>query len=414
MRKAALILFVASMGLLLLGLVSAQETPASPREEPPEDLDALLGYLSSTVPEHRNRAERLIGEIASARFLSLVDRLSAQPPRGRELLLKILVNTDRPERVTLCVNTLCRQDARRRERLYATEALRQVEQAQVLSTLKQRLSAGSLPEYEKVQCYRVLGELTLPEAQSFAEKERDAAPPEGLLAFFAEDALLRSVLASDFSQPAWSRYQRRHKDAPKVDLKSIAGALADLAQPAAVDRAEAEFALHDMLGSDPRVWLALARSIEPERAAFALTVLRRRTMGSYALVEQAVMLDLVTTGEKTTALLAVDVAVAGAPPAPDDMKRMRPLVSVEAIGRLEAVLEGLTAAGNLAELRTQRSRLESELTPLLRRFGPAHGEVRHLMEQVAGIGERLEYLERVWRRGWRQEFEADILGLSEK
>lgn len=414
MRKAALILFVASLGLVLLGIVSAQETPAPPREEPPEDLDALLGYLSSTVPEHRNRAERLIGAAASTQFLTLVERLSAQPPRGRELLLKILVNTDRPERVPLCVNTLCRQDARRRERLYATEALRLVEQAQVLSALKQRLGAATLSEYERVQCYRALGELTLPEAQALAEKERDVAPPEGLLAFFAEDALLRSVLASDFAQPAWSRYQRRHKDAPKVDLKTIAGTLADLAQPAAVDRAEAEFALHDMLGSDPRVWLALARSVEPERAALALNVLRRRAMGPYSLVTQAVMLDLVTTGEKTTALLAVDVAVAGTPPAPDDMKRLRPLVSGDAMGRLEAVLEGLTAAGNLAELRGKRARLESELVPLLRRFGPGNDEVRDLMAQVAQIGDRLDFLERVWRRGWRREFEADILGLNEK
>ena len=414
MRNAALILFVASLGLVLLGLVSAQESPAAPRKEQPEDLDALLGYLSSTVPEHRNRAERLISAAAGAQFLTLLERLSAQPPRGRELLLRILVNTDRPERVLLCINTLCRQDARRRERLYATEALRQVEQAQVLSTLKQRLSAKPLSDYEHVQCYRVLGELTLPEAQSFAERERDAATPEGLLAFFAEDALLRSALASDFAQPAWSRYQRRHKDAPKVDLKTIAGTLADLAQPAAVDRAEAEFALHDMLGQDPRVWLAVARSIEPERAALALNVLRRRAMGPYALVTQAVMLDLVTTGEKTTALLAVDVAVAGTPPAPDDMKRLRPLVSGDAMGRLEAVLEGLTVAGNLAELRAKRARLESELVPLLRRFGPAHDEVRDLMAQVAHIGNRLDFLERVWRRGWRREFEADILGLSEK
>ena len=61
-----------------------------------------------------------------------------------------------------------------------------------------------------------------------------------------------------------------------------------------------------------------------------------------------------------------------------------------------------------------RARLESELVPLLRRFGPAHDEVRDLMAQVAHIGNRLDFLERVWRRGWRREFEADILGLSEK
>jgi hypothetical protein len=414
MKNVALILFVSALGLAALGFVSAQDA-AKPVVEPrAEDLDALLSYLGSPAPEQRNRAEKLLAAAAANNFETLVERLSIQPPRSRELLLKILVSTNVPARVPLCVNTLCRQDARRRERLYATEALRSVEQSRVLAALKERLAAPALSDYERVQCYRSLGELTLPEAQAFAEKERDAATPESLIAFFAEDALLRSTLASDFAQPAWSRYQRRHKDAPKPELRVISSGLGDLAQPAAVDRAEAEYALADMIGSDPRVWLALSRSIEPERAALALAVLRRRAMGIYALATQAVMLDLVTTGEKMTALLAVDVAVAGAPPAPEDLKKLRPVVSGEAMGRLEAVLEGLTAAGNLAELRSQRARVEAELVPLLRRFGPGNDETRDLMAQLAEIGAKLDGLERVWRRGWRREFEADILGLKSK
>jgi hypothetical protein len=414
MRKAALILFVAALGLVLLGFVSAQDAPKPIVEPKAEDLDSLLKYLGSPVPEQRNRAEKLLAAAAANNFQTLVERMPEQQPRGRELLLKILVNTDVPARVPLCINTLCRQDARRRERLYATEALRSVEQTLTISSLKERLAAPKLSDYERVQCYRILGELTLAEAQSLAEKERDAATPDSLVAFFAEDALLRSTLASDFAQPAWSRYQRRHKDAPKPELRVISAALADLAQPAAIDRAEAEYALADMVGQDPRVWLALARSIEPERAALALAVLRRRAMGVYTLATQAVMLDLVTTGEKTTALLAVDVAVAGAPPGPDDLAKLRPVTSGEAMGRLEAVLEGLTAAGNLADLRAQRSRVEAELVPLLRRFGPGNDEARDLMAQLSDIGAQLDGLERVWRRGWRREFEADILGLKNK
>ena len=412
MKSAALILFVSALGLALLGFVSAQEAPKPVVEPKAESLESLLDYLGSPVPEHRNRAEKLLTAAAANNFQLLVERLPEQSPRGRELLLKILVNTDVPARVPLCVNTLCRQDARRRERLYATEAIRNVEQGRVLAALKERLSSPAISAYERVQCYRILGELTLPDAQALAEKERDLAPAESLVAFFAEDALLRSTLASDLAQPAWSRYQRRHKDAPKAELRTIAGALADLAQPAAVDRAEAEYALADMIGQDPRVWLALARSIEPERAALALAVLRRKVMGVYAPATQAVMLDLVTTGEKMTALLAVDVAVAGTPPAAEDLKKLRPVVSGEARGRLEAVLEGLTAAGNLAELRAQRARLDAELVPLLRRFGPGNDEARNLMGQLEDIGARLDQLERVWRRGWRREFEADILGLK--
>lgn len=414
MRHFAFIFFVSALGLGLLGLVAAQDEAPRPQPARNEDLDALLDYLNSTVPEHRNHAEKLLTAAAAGQFAALVERLPRQPQRGRELLLKILVNSDNAERVPLCLNTLCRQDARRRERLYATEALRSVEQGLTLAAIKTRLTGQGLSDYERAQCYRVLGELTLPEAQTLAERERDSATPGSLAAFLAEDALLRSLLASDFAQSAWSRYQRRHKDAPKSELKTITGALADLARPTAMERAEAEFALMEIIGQDPRVWLALARSIEPERAALALSVLRRRAMGAFAHATLAVMLDLVTTGEKTTALLAVDVAVAGTPPGPDDLKKLRPVVSAEAMARLEAVLEGLTAAGNLAELRAERARLDAELVPLLRRFGPGNEEVRDLMSRVEEVGVKLDRLERVWRRGWRREFEADILGLRDR
>lgn len=409
MRHVAICGFVAALGLALLGLVGAQEPPRDAADKP--DIDALLAYLDSAVPEHRNRAEALLRVAAPKRFDELVERLPAQPARGRELLLNILVNTDLPQRVPLCVVTLCRQDARRKERLSATEALRKVEPERVLGALRERLETRGISEYERVQCYRVLGELPLPQAQALAERERDAAVADSLRAYLAEDALLRSVLADEFAQNAWSRYQRRYRDTPKVDLKLIVGALDALAQPVAVDRAEAEFALLDMIGQDARVWLALCRSIQPERAAFALSVLRKRALGRFALAAQAVMLDLATSGARTVALLAVDVAVAGTPPTPSDLERLQPVTSGDAMRKLEAVLEGLTAAGNLAELRDRRARLEAELVPLLRQFGPAHEEARELMGEIEDVGRRLDGLERIWRRGWRREFEADILGL---
>ncbi len=415
MKSLLIAILVSLAGLTWLGIVTSQEpAPRAPSKEAPtfDELEALLFYLAGEAPEQRLAAEQRLRLGAKEHFDKLVELLPEQPLRGRELLLNMLVNTDAPNRVKLCVNTLCRQDAGRRERLSATAALRTVEEPRVLAAVKDRLAVAGLSTYERVQCCRVLGELTLNEAQQIAEAQRASAESDSLPEFFAEDALLRSILSSEFSQPAWSRYQRRRKEAPQVELRVIHGALVDLAQPSAMERAQAELNLAEMLGSDPRVLLALSRSTQPERAAFALAVLRRRPMGLFALATQAVMLDLVTSGEQMTALLAVDVAVAGAPPTPADLTRLRPVVSADAMSRLEAVLEGLTSAGNLAELRAQRGRVEAELVPLLRRFGPAHGEVQDLTGRLEEIGRSLDSLERVWRLGWRREFETDILGLK--
>ncbi|NUN49896.1 MAG: Smr/MutS family protein [Candidatus Brocadiae bacterium] len=139
-------------------------------------------------------------------------------------------------RVSVSIGGVCR----RRERISAAAALRTLEEPRVLEAVKARLAQGNLSAYERVQCYRALGELALPEAQQLAEREREAAPPDSLVQFFAEDALLRSLLAAEFSQPAWTRYQRRRKEAPQVELRVLHAALSELAQPGAMDRTLAE------------------------------------------------------------------------------------------------------------------------------------------------------------------------------
>ncbi|MCQ3951014.1 MAG: hypothetical protein DPW14_14505 [Planctomycetes bacterium] len=410
------LILLALLGVAWLGYVAAQDAPkAASAEIPGEDeLEPLLAYLNSDIPEQRNSAEARLRLGAARHFERLVELLNGQRPRGRELLLAILVQTEAPGRVRLCVDTLCRQDARRRERISAAAALRTLEEPRVLEAVKARLAQGNLSAYERVQCYRALGELALPEAQQLAEREREAAPPDSLVQFFAEDALLRSLLAAEVSQPAWTRYQRRRKEAPQVELRVLHAALSELAQPGAMDRTLAEMHLAEMLKGDSRLLLALARSPLPERATFALSVLRRRAMGSLAAATQAVMLDLVTSGEQMTALLAVDVAVSGTPPDAAGLGELRPVVSAEAMTRLEAVLEGLAAAGDLAELRARCARIEVELVPLLRRMGPADGEVRELMKRLDEVNGKLQELELVWRLGWRREFESEILGFKRR
>lgn len=52
--------------------------------------------------------------------------------------------------------------------------------------------------------------------------------------------------------------------------------------------------------------------------------------------------------------------------------------------------------------------------PLLRRLGPADGEVRELMKRLDEVNGKLQELELVWRLGWRREFESEILGFKRR
>lgn len=394
--------------------VAAPAATPAPKVPTAEQLPELLPYLSAAVPELRTQAEARVKLAAKPHFERLVALLPSLRQQGREVLLNILAYTDAPGRVDLCIATLCRQDARRRERMIATQALRTVEEERVLPALKAKLARPELSVYDRVQCYRVLGELTSDDAQHLAETELQAAPKGSLLEFFAEDALLRAMVAAPLAAPAFKRYQKRHAEAPGVELSVLQQALDDLAQPMAVQRIEAEIALGEIIGRDIRLMLALARSTRGERAVFGLAALKRQTANKLALATQLVTLDLAIAGEQTIALLAVDVAIAGTPPSPADLDKLRPVAGSEAMNKLEAVLEGLSESGDLAQLRRQRARAEAVLVPLLRRNGTSQGETSVAISRLESITSQLQELERRWRGGWRREFEREILGVTKR
>lgn len=388
------------------GAVSSQEAPALERVE------AVLPYLSSHVPEHRLQAEKIVEQGAEEHFNELLAKMPDQPRAGRETLLRILANTGHEGRVPLCLDTLSNHEARRAERIIASRALRNADQSRLLELIEKRLADEDLDPYRRAQYCTLLGTITSARAQGVAENVLDAAEEGSLLAFFAEDAVLRSTLDTAFAQPAWSRYQNRHPDAPEIRLRDLQRLFEDLAQPRAADRAMAEFELRDVIGDDVRVLLALARSPWPERASFALKRLEETRAGNFALASQAVMLDLVTTGEQTVALMAMDVAIAGAPPGDDEMEELRPMISSDSASRLEAILEGMSRGANLAELRSRHLRLRAKLRPLLLRRSAFDPEVRRLMNELASLRSSLQRLEEQWAGGWKREFEGEILGLS--
>ncbi|MBZ0136200.1 MAG: hypothetical protein K8I27_07500 [Planctomycetes bacterium] len=405
---------VAVAALLAWGAIVAQDDPIlEPRDAPVayERVEAVLPYLSSSVPELRLKSEDVVEKAAVAHFDKLVEALPAQPRAGREVLLRILANTSHDGRVKLCLDTLCRRDARRAERTIAARALRNSDGDRLLELIESRLKLPELDTYQRAQCCALLGTLSSARAQGVAEEEL-ANAQGGLIAFAAEDALLRSTIATAFAQPAWGRYQARHLNAPTVTLRDLQEALDKLALPRAADRAMAELRLADMIGEDTRVYLALARSPWLERSSFALKQLVKQQRPELQLAVQAVMLDQVMTGEQTIALMAMDVAIAGAPPTDAEMETLRPVMSVDSEARLEAILESMGSDSNLAALRESDRRLEARLRPLLLRRGAFDDEVRALMQELQGVKRRLEQVEGLWEGGWRREFQTEILGTS--
>ncbi len=412
------IVLLVVVALAVLGSVLAQDDPVSeqPAASAPdwERLQAALPYLSSRVPEHRLQAERLVERGAVVHFDRLVLELPAQPRRGREVLLRVLTHTGHEGRAQLCLDTLCNRESRRAERTIASRGLKDVDSDRLLALIEKRLSEPELELFQRVECCNLLGTLSSARGQGVAEQVLAGEEPGSLLAFAAEDAVLRSTIASPFAQPAWSRYQSRRPEAPRVQLRLLQDALDDLALPRAVDRAAAELQLAELIGKDVRVLLALARSPWPERATFALNQLKRMKGMELALAAQAVMLDLVMTGEQTVALLAMDVAIAGAPPSDSDMEKLRPVISVDSEARLEAILEGMGRSTDLSELRADSRALEARLRPLLQRRGPADSEVRSMFDELQIVQVQLAQVEALWAGGWRREFEAEILGTRQE
>lgn len=368
-----------------------------------------LPYLASGVPELKRGAEALVESAAPTHFDALEKELAVLPRPSRQVLFRILADTDHKRRIPLCVDMLCDRDALRTERIHAWRALLRVAPDDLLREVEQRLARAKEEPYRLAQLCALLGTLSSARAQGLAEGMLESAAPGSMLAFTAEDAALRSTFAGSFGQPAWARYQARNAGAPAATLRQILGLLDDLALPRSADRAQAAQALATLVGGDERVLLALARSPLPERAAFALTRLAANPPRQLAMAAQAVMLDLVTTADQTIALLAMDVGIAGRPPTSDELEQLRPLVSRDAMARFESILEGMARGGNLADLREQNRRQSAKLRPMLLRRGPMDPEVRQLTLELASVRNRLAALEKVWADGWRREFEASIL-----
>lgn len=419
MRPMLIVLALAAMAVV--GIAYAQDEPAKPGDDQPKPeaeatvpdwqrLEQALPYLSSSVPEHSLQAEQLIERGAEMHFDALVSALPDQPRRGREVLLRVLASTTHEGRVSLFLGVLCDRESRRTERTIASRALKTARQDDLLKLVEARLGEPDLDQYRRIQCCTLLGTITSARAQGLAEDVLSKAEADALLAFASEDAVLRSTIETQFGQPAWSRYQNRHPAAPKMTLREFQDALDELALPRAADRARAESKLGGMIDGDVRVLLALARSPWPERAAFALKQLEDLQSQDLQLATQAVMLDLVMTGEQTIALMAMDVAIAGSPPTDDEMEVLRPVISIDSEARLEAILEGMARGSDLADLRIQRRRLEATLRPLLLRRSAFDPEVRVLIQRFEGIRDQLEMVEAQWAGGWRREFETEILG----
>jgi hypothetical protein len=379
-------------------------------EEPSlERLKAVLPYLASHVPEQQRQAEELLQSGAAAHYAELEKSLTDMQGVGRERLFSILAATEHERRIPLCMRVLRDRDARRNERMAAMQALASVNGDTLLLQIEHGLAEADIGDYQRMQLCALLGTLPSARAQGVAEQILQRAEAGSLLAFAAEEAALRSTLDSPFAQPAWSRYQERHPQAPRAALRELQAIMDDLALPSAPERAAAEERLNAIIRRDERVLLALCRSRWPERAAFALRRLKAEPPRELQLAAQMVMLELAGTGEQTVALLAMDVGIAGRPPTAEELEQLRPVTSAHAIARLESILEAMTRGGDLAELRLQNEKLSAKVRPLLLRLGPMDPEVRALRQELAGVRQRLSALEKIWADGWRREFEAEIL-----
>lgn len=400
--------------MVLVAAIACLAQSARAQEPPPSVARAVsaLPYLSSTVPEQRVRAESIIEAAAPAGFEKLVSELPRQPRQGRESLLRILANTNHGGRVELCLATLCRQDARRVERVIARDALDRLDPGRLLDAVSARLAAPELDEFSRAQCHNLLGQIATARTQGVLEELWRAAPPDSPQATRLEIALLRSILASGNAEPAWSRWQKRRPEGPACTHRELADALRALARPTSMERLEAEGRLALLVNGDTRVLAALGGSLLPERASYALSALRRNVPEElqYAVLET--MLDLVSTAGQDSALAAIDVAVACAPPTPADMDTLRLVITQDTMARLESILEGLRRGGNLADLRKQHARISAELRPLLLRRGAVDHETMSRIRELAGVRQQLEFVEGQWRQGWRREFEGEVLGMG--
>jgi hypothetical protein len=406
MNKIRLVVLTCALLLPASVVVSEQD------EVPDHEVNRLvmaLGYLASGVPELRTRAESIVTEAAPRHFERFESELENLTPEARLGLFRILAATPHGRRVPMCIELMCNPAATRAERVAAVGALRTASADALVKVLEEHLGAAAPGTYEHFQLTMLLGLAPTSRAQTLAESILRDAEPGSLLAFAAEDAALRSILHTAYAQPAWNRYRQRNPGTPDMTLRELQDMLDDLALPTAMERFHAEAALVEVLGDDERMLLALSRSHLPERAHFALARLRQEPVSRHVLPSQVVLLDLVTTGTRTAALLTLDVAIAGRPPAEEDLDKLRPYVNINAMMRLELIVEALFRVGDLAALRHRRNRLHSQLRTLMVRRGALDRQVREHQATLAQLEAQLERLEVLWAEGWRREFRPEIL-----
>jgi hypothetical protein len=343
------------------------------------------------------------------RLLQL-EALPNQPRQGRETLLRILCATNHAGRADLCVGILCRQDARRAERVIAAGALASLDGRKLADVLAVRLAGAEPGTFEAAQCASAIGIAAGSSASSLAEEFLEKSKPGSLAAARFEVAWLRSILAGGGAEPAWSRWQRRQQDGPKGTLRELQSALGGLAQPQALQRIAAETQLGESIKGSRVLQLALAGSELPERSAFGLTLLKNNLGNDPPLWLLDGLLYLVSTAPQATALMAIDVAVACAPPTTEELAELRPVTGHDTVARVESIMQGLGRGGNLAELRKRHAAISAELRPLLLRRGGLDEQARAVMRELQGVKRQLDGLERLWRAGWRREFESEVLG----
>jgi hypothetical protein len=396
---------------LLLAAVPAA-TPHAEDDPAPSRAVRALAYLDSSVPSLQRRAEVVIRNGAEQEFERLQAELDTLPPRARVHLLRILVETRHAGVAAMCVEHLSNPASTRTERLIASTGLKGTSPQDAAAEAMTRLDAAEAAEagtFAWVQLMGVLGNVPLARAQAAAEGILRGAEPESLNAFLAEDAALRSILASEFAQPAWERYRQRNPGTVNLPLRELQAKLADLALPTAMERARAEADLVSTIGSDERLLLALARSPLPERAHFALRRLARNPVREHELPALLIALDLMETAPRTAALLALDVAIAGNPPELEALDKLRPMLSMRGAARLDSIVQDLHRAGDLTALRESYAMLHARLKPMLIRRGALAPEVRRLQIELARVEARLSALEQHWAEGWIREFHSDIL-----
>ncbi len=399
---------------ILLILTSAVAVVAQDRK--PMDrktrVFAAVAYLSSGVPEQVEAAEIIVSRDALKYFEELKTLLPEQAISGRERLLRILASTTHESRISLFVDTLCNEESVRGERIVAYGTLGDVDQKQLLADVEQRIKKEDNSDWVVLQLCNILGTISIARAQGIAEDIAESAEEDSFISFAAEDAVLRSVLASSFAQPAWSRYQKRSESAPDCTLRELRELKARLSLPHAADREDAQIEFSELIDGDQHLLLACCRSKWREEALFGLSELSGRIKKDFQLTALMVMLDIATTGEQAVALEAVSTATTLNPPTSEELIILREFTASTTMQRLETVVEQLQRGGDLTQTRKLEEILTAKLRPLLLRRGPFEERTRKLMQSLESTRQQLSYLERLWAQGWRTEFRDDILGVE--